>query len=134
MTEYTEKVIEHFKNPRNVGIIENASGKGVEGSPICGDIMELYIRVDGAGRISDAKFKTFGCGAAIASSSMLTEIIKGKTIEEAQRFSNNEIVKALGGLPAEKIHCSVLAEGALKKAIEDYHQKVGKDWSKKDGK
>lgn len=121
-TEYSEKVMEHFKNPRNVGEIPDASGIGNVGNPICGDIMRLYIKVEG-NRIVDAKFKTFGCGAAIATSSMVTEIVKGKTIEEALKVSNRAVAEALGGLPKVKMHCSVLAEEALKSAIEDYLKK-----------
>ncbi len=123
MESYTEKVVDHFKNPRNVGEIENPSGKGKVGSPACGDIMELYIKVDENGIITDAKFKTFGCGAAIASSSVLTELIKGKSVEYASKLSNQKVIDALGGLPEIKIHCSVLAEEALGKAIEDYNSK-----------
>ena len=119
---YSEKVMEHFKNPRNVGDMENPDGTGYVGNPVCGDIMELYIKVDD-GIITDAKFKTFGCGAAIATSSMVTEMVKGKTIDEALQISNNTVAEALGGLPAVKMHCSVLAEEALKSAIEDYRKK-----------
>ncbi len=116
---YSEKVMEHFKNPRNVGEIENPDGTGHVGNPVCGDIMELYIRVND-GVITDAKFKTFGCGAAIATSSMVTEMVKGKTIEEALEISNHAVAEALDGLPPIKMHCSVLAEEALKSAIDDY--------------
>jgi len=116
---YSEKVMEHFKNPRNVGDMENPDGTGHVGNPICGDIMELYIKVDND-IITDAKFKTFGCGAAIATSSMVTEIVKGKTIDEALKISNQTVTEALGGLPAVKMHCSVLAEEALRSAIDDY--------------
>ena len=116
---YSEKVMEHFRNPRNVGDMENPDGTGHVGNPICGDIMELYIKVDN-GIITDAKFKTFGCGAAIATSSMVTEIVIGKTIEEALKISNQAVAEALGGLPAAKMHCSVLAEEALRSAINDY--------------
>jgi len=116
---YSEKVMEHFKNPRNVGEIENADGIGHVGNPVCGDIMELYIKVKD-GIIVDAKFKTFGCGAAIATSSMVTEIVKGKSLEQALKISNKTVAEALDGLPAVKMHCSVLAEDALKLAIEDY--------------
>lgn len=123
MEEYTDKVIKHFLNPSNVGQIEDPSGKGKITSPVCGDILELYIKVDDNEVISDAKFRTFGCGAAIASGSILTELIKGKTVEEARKLSNEDVVRALGGLPPVKIHCSVLAEDALKKAIEDYYRK-----------
>jgi len=110
--------MEHFKNPRNVGEIENPDGVGHVGNPVCGDIMELYIKVNN-GIIVDAKFKTFGCGAAIATSSMVTEMVKGKRIEEALKISNKAVAEALDGLPPVKMHCSVLAEEALKSAIED---------------
>ncbi len=126
MEEYSEKVMEHFRNPRNVGEIENPSGRGKVGNPICGDIMEIYIKVDDNEVITDAKFKTFGCGAAIASSSILTELIKGKTVEEAKKVSNKAVIEALGGLPKVKMHCSVLAEEALEKAIEDYYSRTNK--------
>ena len=116
---YSEKVMEHFKNPRNVGEMENPDGVGRVGNPICGDVMELYIKVND-GIIVDAKFKTFGCGAAIATSSIVTEIVKGKSVEEALKISNKAVAEALDGLPPVKMHCSVLAEDALKSAIEDY--------------
>jgi nitrogen fixation NifU-like protein len=119
---YSEKVMEHFANPRNVGEIENPSGVGTVGNPICGDVMKLFIKVE-EGIITDAKFKTFGCGAAIATSSMVTELIKGKTVEEALKISNRAVAEALGGLPPIKMHCSVLAEDALKGAIKDYMDK-----------
>lgn len=120
---YSEKVMEHFRNPRNVGEMESPDGVGHVGNPVCGDIMELYIRVvDNV--ITDASFKTFGCGAAIATSSMVTELVKGKTIEEALELSNHAVAEALGGLPPIKMHCSVLAEEALKSAIEDYLKKT----------
>jgi len=122
MRVYSEQVMEHFRNPRNVGEIENADGVGKVGNPVCGDIMELSIKVKD-GRIDDAKFRTFGCGAAIATSSMVTELVKGKTIEEALEVSNKAVVEALGGLPPVKMHCSVLAEQALRSAIEDYRKK-----------
>jgi nitrogen fixation NifU-like protein len=121
---YSEKVMEHFKNPRNVGEIENPDGVGHVGNPVCGDIMELYIKVQD-NIITDAKFKTFGCGAAIATSSMVTELVKGKTIDEALKISNHAVAEALGGLPPIKMHCSVLAEEALKSAIDDYRKKTG---------
>jgi nitrogen fixation NifU-like protein len=114
--------MENFRNPRNVGELENPDGTGHVGNPVCGDIMELYIRVND-GVIADAKFKTFGCGAAIATSSMVTELVKGKTIDEALEISNRAVAEALGGLPPIKMHCSVLAEEALKSAIEDYLRK-----------
>jgi nitrogen fixation NifU-like protein len=116
---YSEKVMEHFKNPKNVGEIENPDGIGHVGNPVCGDIMELYIKVND-NTIVDAKFKTFGCGAAIATSSMVTEMVKGKSVTEALEISNRAVAEALGGLPSIKMHCSVLAEEALKSAIEDY--------------
>ncbi len=122
---YSEKVMEHFRNPRNVGEMDNPDGIGHVGNPVCGDIMELYIKVDD-NVISDAKFKTFGCGAAIATSSMVTEMVKGKTIEEALAISNRAVAEALGGLPSVKMHCSVLAEEALKSAIDDYLSKSQK--------
>ncbi|MEE8413204.1 MAG: Fe-S cluster assembly scaffold protein NifU [Dehalococcoidales bacterium] len=121
-TLYSAKVMEHFQNPRNVGDMENPDGLGHVGNPVCGDIMELYIRVKD-NIITDAKFKTFGCGAAIATSSMVTELVIGKTIEEAMEISNKAVVEALDGLPAIKMHCSVLAEEALKSAIENYRSK-----------
>ena len=119
---YSEKVMEHFKNPRNVGEIYSPDGIGRVGNPVCGDIMELYIKVNN-GTIVDAKFKTFGCGAAIATSSMVTEMVKGKSVEEALEISNRAVAEALDGLPPIKVHCSVLAEEALKSAIEDYLNK-----------
>ena len=119
---YSEKVMEHFRNPRNVGEIENPDGIGHVGNPVCGDIMELYIKVKD-GIIVDAKFKTFGCGAAIATSSIVTEMVKGKKIEGALKISNKAVAEALDGLPPVKMHCSVLAEEALKSAIEDYLSK-----------
>ncbi|MFC1871560.1 Fe-S cluster assembly scaffold protein NifU [Chloroflexota bacterium] len=119
---YNEKVMEHFRNPRNVGEMENPDGVGHVGNPVCGDIMELYIKVND-NNITDAKFKTFGCGAAIATSSMVTELVKGKSISEALEISNRAVAEALDGLPPVKMHCSVLAEEALKSAIEDYLSK-----------
>jgi len=119
---YSEKVMDHFKNPRNVGEMENPDGVGHVGNQICGDVMELYIKVKDD-TIVDAKFKTFGCGAAIASSSMVTEMVKGKSLEKALEISNKAVAEALDGLPAAKMHCSVLAEDALKSAIEDYRNK-----------
>lgn len=122
--DYSEKVMEHFRNPRNVGEIENADGVGRVGNPTCGDIMELYIKV-ADGKIADAKFKTFGCGAAIATSSMVTELVKGKSLEDALSLSNRAVAEALGGLPPIKMHCSVLAEEALQSALADYYQRQG---------
>lgn len=119
---YSEKVMEHFRNPRNVGDMENPDGVGHVGNPTCGDIMELYLKISD-NTIVDAKFKTFGCGAAIATSSMVTEMVKGKSIEEALKISNRAVAEALDGLPAIKMHCSVLAEEALKAAIDDYFAK-----------
>ncbi len=120
---YSEKVMDHFAHPRNVGVIENASGVGKVGNPVCGDVMELFIKVE-KNIISDVKFRTFGCGAAIATSSMVTEMVKGKTIEEALTISNKAVAQALDGLPPVKMHCSVLAEDALKAAIDDYLKKT----------
>lgn len=122
MNEYSEKVMDHFSNPRNVGVIENPDGVGKAGNARCGDVMVLYITVKD-GIIKDAKFKTMGCAAAIATSSMLTQLIKEKTLEEALRVSNKTVASALDGLPEIKMHCSVLAESALKAAIEDYRNK-----------
>lgn len=123
---YSEKVLDHFANPRNVGEIENADGIGEVGNAKCGDIMKMYLKIDN-GIISDVKFKTFGCGAAIATSSMATELIKGKPLEDALKLTNKAVVEALDGLPAVKIHCSVLAEEAIKTAIADYYTKQGID-------
>jgi nitrogen fixation protein NifU and related proteins len=120
---YTEKVMDHFTNPRNVGEIDNADGVGLVGNPVCGDVMKLFIKVED-GKIADVKFKTFGCGAAIATSSMVTEMVKGKTLEEALTISNQAVAEALDGLPPNKMHCSNLAADALHKAIEDYQNKV----------
>jgi len=122
LEEYSAKVMDHYQNPRNVGEIENPSGVGTVGNPACGDVMKLTIKV-GNGRIVDAKFKTFGCGAAIATSSMVTELVKGKTIEEALKISNKTVAEALDGLPKIKMHCSLLAEDALKAAIKDYKKR-----------
>ena len=132
-TLYNEKVMEYFMNPKNVGEIENPDGKGVYGSPVCGDMMQITIKVDENDVLTDVKFKTFGCGSAIASSSMATEMIIGKTVEEALAVTNKQIVEELGGLPAVKIHCSVLAEHAIKCAIYDYAQKHGKTYKGLEG-
>lgn len=121
---YSDKVMDHFMNPRNMGEIEDADGVGEVGNPACGDVMKLFLKIEGD-RIVDAKFKTFGCGAAIASSSMTTELIKGKTIDEALKLSNEAVAEALGGLPPAKQHCSVLAEDALREALENYKKKKG---------
>jgi len=119
---YSEKVMDHFMNPRNVGEIDGADGVGEVGNPACGDMMRLYLKIE-EGRVLDAKFRTFGCGAAIASSSMLTEMIKGKTVDEARAITNLQVAEALDGLPAVKIHCSVMAEQAVKSALDDYVKK-----------
>lgn len=122
MALYSEKVMDHFKNPRNVGVIENADGVGEVGNAKCGDIMKIYLKIEND-IIVDAKFETFGCGSAIASSSMATELIKGKPVSEALSLTNKAVVEALDGLPAHKIHCSVLAEEAIKKALQYYYEK-----------
>ena len=121
---YSEKVMDHFKNPRNVGTIEDADGIGEVGNVKCGDIMKIYIKVENDA-IADVKFETFGCGSAIASSSMATELIKGKPISEALKLTNKAVAEALDGLPAHKLHCSVLAEEAIQAAIKDYYDKNG---------
>ena len=121
---YSEKVMDHFSNPRNVGEIENADGVGEVGNMTCGDIMKIYLKIED-GKIEDVKFKTFGCGAAIATSSMATELIKGKSVEDALELTNKAVVEALDGLPPVKLHCSVLAEEAVKAAIADYYNKNG---------
>ena len=118
----SEKVLEHFKNPRNVGELENPDGVGVEGNPVCGDLMEIHIQVEDD-RITDIRFKTFGCGSAIATSSMVTEMAKGKTLDEALKITRNDVANELDGLPKQKMHCSNLAADALHKAIEDYRKK-----------
>ena len=123
---YSEKVMDHFSNPRNVGEIENPSGTGTVGNAKCGDIMKMDIQVED-GIITDVKFKTFGCGAAIATSSMATEMVKGKSLEEALKLTNKAVAEALDGLPPVKMHCSVLAEEALRSAISDYYKRLGKD-------
>jgi len=122
MALYSDKVMDHFRNPRNLGIIENADGVGKVGNAKCGDIMEIYLKIDND-IITDVKFETFGCGSAIASSSMATELIKGKPVSEAAKLTNKAVTEALDGLPPQKIHCSVLAEEAIKKALDDYYQK-----------
>lgn len=126
---YSEKVMDHFQNPRNVGKMEDADGIGEVGNAKCGDIMKMYIKVD-SGIITDVKFNTFGCGSAIATSSIATEMIKGKKIEDALQLSNQAVVEALDGLPAHKIHCSVLAEEAVKAAVKDYYDKNGIEYDK----
>ncbi len=123
--EYSEKVMDHFSNPRNVGEIENPSGVGTVGNAKCGDIMRIYLDIDDQEIIRDCKFKTFGCGAAVATSSMATEMIKGKSVEDALKLTNKAVQEALGGLPAVKIHCSLLAEEAVHAALWDYAEKKG---------
>ena len=125
MALYSEKVMDHFRNPRNVGVIEDADGIGEAGNPVCGDIMKIYLKIDND-IITDAKFETFGCGSAIASSSMATELIKGKPVSEAMELTNKAVAEALDGLPAHKMHCSVLAEEAIQSALEDYKNKKAK--------
>lgn len=123
---YSEKVMDHFANPRNVGELENPDGVGEVGNAKCGDIMKMFLKIED-GRIADVRFKTFGCGAAIATSSMATELIKGQTIEEALKLTNKAVVEALDGLPPAKLHCSVLAEQAIKSALADYYRRSGVD-------
>ena len=123
---YSEKVMDHFTNPRNVGEIDDAQGVGVVGNAKCGDIMKIYLEIDENDIITDCKFKTFGCGAAIATSSMATELIKGKSVKEALALTNSAVVEALDGLPPVKVHCSVLAEEAVRSAIADYYKRVGR--------
>jgi nitrogen fixation protein NifU and related proteins len=118
---YTDLVMDHFNNPRNVGVMEDADAIGREGNPVCGDMMELFLKIED-GRIVDIKFRTFGCGAAIATSSIATEMVKGKTIEESLKLSRKDIAEALGGLPANKMHCSNLATAALRTAIRSYYE------------
>lgn len=122
---YSEKVMDHFSNPRNVGELEQPSGVGTVGNAKCGDIMRIYLDIDDAGIIREAKFKTFGCGAAIATSSMATELVKGKTVEEALQVTNKAVMEALDGLPPAKVHCSLLAEEAIHAALWDYAEKNG---------
>ena len=133
MKMYNDTVMEHFMNPHNVGEIENADGEGIYGSPVCGDMMKMTINVDENDVITDCKFKTFGCGSAIASSSIATDMIIGMTVEEALKLTNEEIIEQLGCLPAIKIHCSVLADTAIKMAIYDYAQKNGKTYKGLEG-
>ena len=129
MALYSEKVMDHFRNPRNVGVIEDADGVGEVGNAKCGDIMKIYLKIEND-TIADAKFETFGCGSAIASSSMATELIKGRPVSEALTLTNKAVVEALDGLPAHKIHCSVLAEEAIKKALQDYYEKAGIEYDR----
>ena len=130
---YNDKVMDHFMNPHNVGEIENADGVGTYGSPVCGDMMKISLAIDENEVITDAKFKTFGCGSAIASSSVATDMIIGKTVEQALAITNEEIIAELGGLPAIKVHCSVLADHAIKSAVYDYAQKHGKTYAALEG-
>lgn len=123
---YNAKVLEIFKNPKNVGTLKGANGIGKVGNAACGDIMKIYLKISDDGIIEDAKFKTFGCAAAITTTSVATELIKGKTIEEALQVKNSQIVDILGGLPAQKIHCSILAEEAIKAAVDDYYKRKEK--------
>ena len=124
---YNDKVMDNFKNPRNVGVIENADGESKVGSPECGDIMQIFLKINDDEVIEDAKFQTFGCAAAVASSSMATQMLIGKTINEALKLPNRQVVEELEGLPPQKIHCSVLAEDAIHAAVKDYLEKKGKD-------
>ncbi len=125
MNRYSEKVMDHFENPRNMGTLENPSGVGTVGNAKCGDIMRIFLDVDDAGIIQDVKFKTFGCGAAVATSSMATELVKGKSVQEALQVTNKAVMDALDGLPPVKVHCSLLAEEAIHAALWDYAQKHG---------
>ena len=134
MALYSEKVMDHFRNPRNVGQIDDADGVGEVGNAKCGDIMRMYIKVDDEGIITDCKFNTFGCGSAIATSSMATELIKGKSVDEALELSNKAVVEALDGLPTHKIHCSVLAEEAVRAAVKDYYDRKGIAYNPEDFK
>ena len=129
MALYSEKVMDHFRNPRNLGVIEDADGVGEVGNAKCGDIMKIYLKIDDD-VITDVKFETFGCGSAIASSSMATEMIKGKQLSEALELTNKAVTEALDGLPAHKLHCSVLAEEAIKAAVQNYYEKNGIDYDK----
>ena len=128
---YSEKVMDHFRHPRNLGKMEDADAIGEVGNAKCGDIMKLYLKIDDAGVITDVRFNTFGCGSAIASTSMATEMIKGKTVKEALSLSNKAVVEALDGLPGYKLHCSVLAEEAVKAAVKDYYDRKGIEYDEK---
>ena len=132
MALYSEKVMDHFRNPRNVGVIEDADGVGEVGNPVCGDIMKIYLKINDDQIIEDVKFETFGCGSAIASSSMATELIMGKPLSEALQLTNKAVTEALDGLPPHKLHCSVLAEEAIKSAVKDYYDKNGIAYDPKD--
>ena len=129
MALYSEKVMDHFRNPRNVGVLEDANGIGEVGNAKCGDIMKIYLKIED-GIVADVKFETFGCGSAIASSSMATELIKGKPLSDALTLTNKAVTEALDGLPAHKIHCSVLAEEAIKRAVLDYYKRQGIPYDK----
>lgn len=131
MALYSETVMDHFRNPRNVGVIEDADGVGEVGNAVCGDIMKIYLKIED-GIVSDVKFETFGCGSAIASSSMATELIKGKPLSETLKLTNKAVTEALGGLPAHKLHCSVLAEEAIRAAVKDYYDRQGIAYDPKD--
>ena len=132
MALYSEKVMDHFRNPRNVGQIDDADGIGEVGNAKCGDIMRMYLKIDENQVITDVKFNTFGCGSAIATSSMATELIKGKTVKEALELSNKAVVEALDGLPVHKLHCSVLAEQAVRAAVKDYYDRNGISYDPED--
>ena len=132
MALYSDKVMDHFRNPRNVGIIEDADGVGEVGNPVCGDIMKIYLKISEDQKVEDVKFETFGCGSAIASSSMATELIKGQPIKEALKLTNKAVTEALDGLPAHKLHFSVLAEEAIKTAVKDYYDKNGIEYDPAD--
>ena len=134
MALYSDKVMDHFRNPRNVGQIDDADGVGEVGNAKCGDIMRMYLKIDDEGIITDVKFNTFGCGSAIATSSMATELIKGKSVDEALALSNKAVVEALDGLPTHKIHCSVLAEQAVRAAVKDYYDRKGIAYNPEDFK
>ncbi len=132
MALYSEKVMDHFRNPRNVGVIEDADGVGEVGNPVCGDIMKIYLKINDEQVIDDVKFETFGCGSAIASSSMATELIKGKPLDEALQLTNKAVTEALDGLPPHKLHCSVLAEEAIKSAVKNYYDNNGIEYDPAD--
>lgn len=132
MALYSEKVMDHFRNPRNVGVIEDADGVGEVGNPVCGDIMKIYLKINDEQIIDDVKFETFGCGSAIASSSMATELIMGKPVSEALALTNKAVTEALDGLPPHKLHCSVLAEEAIKSAVKNYYDNNGIPYDPKD--
>ena len=132
MALYSEKVMDHFRNPRNVGVIEDADGVGEVGNPVCGDIMKIYLKINDEQIIDDVKFETFGCGSAIASSSMATELIMGKPVSEALQLTNKAVTEALDGLPPHKLHCSVLAEEAIKSAVKNYYDNNGIEYDPAD--